>query len=37
MIAMGFRPGDLDAMDVDEIGSWRTVMAVYAEASGRHP
>ena len=32
---MGFHPGDVDAMDVDEIASWRVVMRVYAEATGR--
>jgi hypothetical protein len=35
MIAAGFRPADLDAMDVDEIVSWRGVMGLY-EAARRH-
>ena len=35
MIAMGFRPADLDAMDVAEIASWRGVMSAYAAAAGR--
>jgi len=36
MITMGFRPGDLDTMDVAEIESWRSVMRVYAGAIGRY-
>jgi hypothetical protein len=34
MIAMGFRPADLDAMDVYEIESWRAVIGTYAAWQG---
>ena len=36
MIAMGFRPADLDVMDSADMQSWRAVMAIYDKAVTRN-